>query len=68
MENAFVLELSESKFRDLYVCFCGYAKCEPLHSYGPAMRSNYLIHYIVEGRVSTKQEIGNTNWRQVRDF
>ncbi|MCI8862133.1 MAG: AraC family transcriptional regulator [Lachnospiraceae bacterium] len=50
MENAYVLELSESRFRDLYVCFCGYAQCEPLHSYGPAMRSNYLIHYIVEGK------------------
>lgn len=50
MENAFVLELSESKFRDLYVCFCGYAQCEPLHSFGPAMRSNYLLHYIVDGK------------------
>ena len=50
MENAFVLELPESKFRDLYVCFCGYAQCEPLHSYGPGVRSNYLIHYIVDGK------------------
>ncbi|MCI8557189.1 MAG: AraC family transcriptional regulator [Lachnospiraceae bacterium] len=50
MENAFVLELAESKFKDLYVCFCGYAKCEPLHSYGPGVRSNYLIHYIVDGK------------------
>ena len=50
MENAFVLELSESKFRELYVCFCGYARCEPLHSYGPAMRSHYLLHYIVDGK------------------
>ena len=52
MENAFVLELSKSKFQDLYVCFCGYARCEPLHSYGPGVRSNYLIHYIVDGKGS----------------
>lgn len=50
MENAFVLELSESKFKDLFVCFCGYAQCEPLHSFGPAVRPNYLLHYIIEGR------------------
>lgn len=50
MENAYVLELTESKFKDLYMCSCGYAKCEPLHGYGPAVRPNYLIHYIVDGK------------------
>lgn len=50
MENAYVLQLSDRKFSDLYLCFCGYAKCEPLHSFGPALRSNYLIHYILEGK------------------
>lgn len=50
MEDACVLELSDRKFSDLYLCFCGYAKCEPLHSFGPAVRSNYLIHYILEGK------------------
>ncbi len=49
MENAYVLELSESKFKDLYICSCGYAQCEPLHSFGPAVRPNYLIHYIIDG-------------------
>ncbi len=50
MENAYVLELSESKFKDLFLCFCGYAQCEPLHGFGPAVRPNYLIHYIMDGR------------------
>lgn len=49
MENAFVLELSESKFKDLFFCFCGYAQCEPLHAYGLAVRPNYVLHYILEG-------------------
>lgn len=50
MEDAYVLQLSDRKFSDLYLCFCGYARCEPLHSFGPAVRSNYLIHYIMEGK------------------
>ena len=48
MENAYVLQLSDQKFQDLYLCFCGYAKCEPLHSFGPAVRPNYILHYILE--------------------
>ncbi len=50
MEDAYVLQLSDHKFQDLYLCFCGYAKCEPLHSFGPAVRPNYILHYILEGK------------------
>lgn len=50
MENAFVLELSDSKFKDLFICFCGYAQCGPLHAFGPSVRPNYLLHYIIDGR------------------
>lgn len=50
MEDAYVLQLSDRKFTDVYLCYCGYAKCEPGHSFGPSVRTNYLIHYILEGR------------------
>ncbi|MDE6888602.1 MAG: AraC family ligand binding domain-containing protein [Eubacterium sp.] len=50
MENAFVLERAESRFKDLFVCFCGYAQCGPLHAFGPAVRPNYLLHYIIDGK------------------
>lgn len=50
MEDAYVLQLSDHKFHDLHLCFCGYAKCEPLHSFGPAVRPNYILHYILEGK------------------
>lgn len=50
MENSYVLQLLESKFKDFHLCFCGYSECEPLHSYGPATRPNYIIHYILDGK------------------
>lgn len=50
MEDAYVLQLPDRKFKELFLCYCGYAKCEPLHSFGPAVRPNYIIHYILEGK------------------
>lgn len=35
---------------DATVYTCGYESCEPKHSYGPAVRSGYLIHYVIKGR------------------
>lgn len=50
MKNCYEMKLSDRKFGDLYLCFCGYADCSPLHSFGPAVRPNYIIHYILKGR------------------
>lgn len=50
MEKSYVLQLPDNKFEDLYLCFCGYAECKPLHSFGPAARPNYIIHYIMKGK------------------
>lgn len=50
MENSYVLHVSDHNFKDLYLCLCGYSKCEPLHSFGPAVRPNYILHYILEGK------------------
>lgn len=50
MEDAYVLQLPGHKFHDLHLCFCGYAKCDPLHSFGPAVRPNYVLHYILKGK------------------
>ena len=30
--------------------FCGYEQTLPCHSYGPAVRPTYLIHYIISGK------------------
>ena len=50
MENANVLQLKNRKFPDFYLCYCGYSECERLHSFGPAVRPNYILHYIVKGK------------------
>lgn len=50
MENAYVLQLPDSKFKDLFLCFCGYAQCRPFHNFGPAVRPNYIIHFILDGK------------------
>ena len=34
---------------DAFVYTCGYETCEPRHSYGPAIRSGYMIHYVLGG-------------------
>ena len=28
----------------------GYEECEPGHSFGPAVRKSYMIHYITSGK------------------
>jgi AraC-like DNA-binding protein len=38
-----------SEVLDLTVYQCGMEKCNPLHSYGPAVRDHFLIHFILEG-------------------
>lgn len=36
--------------RSLSVYHSGHEKCAPAHSYGPAVRDHYLIHYVVNGK------------------
>ena len=50
MDESFVLQLSNRKFKDFYLCFCGHSKCDKLHSFGPAVRASYIIHYVLSGK------------------
>lgn len=41
---------SKSMLADLTMYSCGKQNCAPSHSYGPAVRDHYLIHYVLDGR------------------
>ncbi len=50
MDNYFFYKTHKRRFGDLFFCFCGYEACEPLHSFGPAVRPTYLIHFVLSGK------------------
>lgn len=50
MENAFFVEFPALETNDLHVNNFGYSATKPCHKYGPAVRSFYLIHYIIDGK------------------
>lgn len=52
MEDSYVLRVTEQRFKDMYLSFCGFSDCKPLHSFGPAARPCYIIHLITKGKGS----------------
>lgn len=50
MERAYKLAFENDRRGSLYVNCCGCSKTEPLHSFGPAAKPHYLIHYVLNGK------------------
>ena len=50
MEKAYELKFTGEKSGSLFVNCCGCSKTEPLHSFGPAQKPHYLIHFIMSGK------------------
>ena len=50
MEKAFKLDFHNEKVGSLYVNCCGCSQTESLHSFGPASKPHYLIHYVLSGK------------------
>lgn len=50
MEKAFKLDFEHDKADSLYVNCCGCSRTEALHSFGPASKPHYLIHYVLSGK------------------
>lgn len=49
METSFVKTFNFDEHRDLKLLFAGKAQCGALHSYGPAVRPNYIFHIVTKG-------------------
>ena len=50
MEKAYKLEFAGEQSGSLYVNCCGLSQTEGLHSFGPALKPHYLVHYILSGK------------------
>ncbi len=50
MEKAYQLEFSGEKKGSLFLNCCGISQTEPLHSFGPAIKPHYLVHFVLSGR------------------
>ena len=50
MEKAYKLEFAGELTGSLYMNCCGLSRTEPMHSFGPALKPHYLIHYILSGK------------------
>lgn len=51
MEKSYVRTIQHKRQnQELYLCFCGYSLCQPGHRFGPAVRPNYILHYILKGK------------------
>lgn len=50
MEKAYKLSFETELNEGLVVANCGFSKTEPLHSFGPALKPNFVIHYVLSGK------------------
>ena len=52
MEKAYKLLFNTEESDDLYVYCCGLSKTLPGHSFGPALKPHFMIHYCLSGKGS----------------
>ena len=50
MEKAYKLSFETEPNEGLVVTNCGFSKTEPLHSFGPALKPNFVIHFVLSGK------------------
>ncbi|MGM9630625.1 AraC family transcriptional regulator [Butyricicoccus sp.] len=68
MEDSYVLTVEEKErpsFHELTLCFCGHSVCHSGHSFGPAVRPNYILHYVLTGK--GQFHIGNRTYSMQKE-
>ncbi len=67
MTNHLFSVFQDERFMDLTIYQYGYEKCDPLHSFGPYIRNNYLFHYVISGKgvLDASDEKGNASYYDI---
>ncbi|MCM1988672.1 AraC family transcriptional regulator [Oceanirhabdus seepicola] len=50
LTEQFILDINTKYDSNIYIYHCGWEKCKPKHSYGPAVRDHFLIHFVLDGQ------------------
>ncbi|MCD5030248.1 AraC family ligand binding domain-containing protein [Enterococcus asini] len=48
-ESLYLLKKTINTYSDCCFLYCGFSQTEPKHSFGPAIRDQFLIHIILKG-------------------
>ena len=69
MMNYLFSVFQDERFMDLTIYQYGYEKCEPLHSFGPYVRNNYLFHYVISGKgcLHANDEKGDATYYDIQE-
>lgn len=67
MDNLLFSIFPNNNFIDLSIYQCGWERCSPSHSFGPAARNHYLFHYVLSGSgtLYADDHKGNTQTYQI---
>ncbi len=60
--------LDKAMNSSLWVCQCGWEICKSTHSFGPATRDHFLIHYVVAGKGTYKNSSGEYHLSEGQGF
>ncbi|MDC7292405.1 MULTISPECIES: AraC family transcriptional regulator [unclassified Butyrivibrio] len=66
MEKAYKLLFNTEESDDLYVYCCGISQTLPGHSFGPALKPHFMIHFIMSGKGSFN--IGGETYPLEKDY
>ena len=50
IRQRYTITFPDASYVDLSIIDYGFEECNPIHSYGPTIRSYYLFHYILSGK------------------
>ena len=56
------LFFKEYYFSDFFFFNIGYEKCQSKHRFGPSLRDNYIVHFVISGKGAVYLERYNASF------